>query len=71
MAIKTMGVGYRTVIGALLATVMLGWLTFRGTMQLGRSLPPLVVAWMLVLLAADYRAAAQEHAARVMREDGE
>lgn len=70
MALKRFGSGYRTVLGAVVATAVLLWMVHRGSMPLTRALPSLVFAWMVVLLAGDYRAAAQEHAARVMNEEG-
>ena len=55
----------RTVIGAVMATVLLGVLVHRHALQSSRAILPLVFAWMLALHASDYRAAAEEHARRV------
>lgn len=53
---------YRTVIGATVATVIIGCLVRAGSLTASRAIVPLVFAWMFALHASDYRAATEEQA---------
>ena len=63
----TLWIRYRTIGGAILATVVLGGLVYAGRLQSTRALVPLVFAWMFALHSMDYRDATERHATAVLQ----
>lgn len=66
MAIKKAWTSYRTVIGAVVSFVVLGWMVHRGQLTASRAVVPAIFAVMLALHASDYRHTAEEHARTVL-----